>query len=77
MALFISQKMKSLATILALVAVVIETFMVGTLFIMTWKPSRKSYKRYINSSNSCRNLNNMWLQSLQVFKVAKYAYILL
>ena len=46
MALFISQKTKSLATILALVAVVIETFMVGTLFIMTWKPSRKSYKRY-------------------------------
>ena len=55
MALFISQKTKSLATILALVAVVIETFMVGTLFIMTWKPLRKSYKRYINSSNSCGN----------------------
>ena len=48
MALFISQKTKSLATILALVAVVIETFMVETLYIMTWKPSRKSYKRYIN-----------------------------
>ena len=53
MALFISQKTKSLAIILALVAVVIETFMVGTLFIMTWKPSRKSYKRYINDLLPC------------------------